>query len=96
MNSHKYAHRESIEVMANTPVFSTFLGSFTAGMHTADINKRLKAAEPTMVDGPSSPAGSPRVPTVSRTESKISGADDPKAISVRFATVAFHLGTSMI
>lgn len=64
-------------------------------MHTAVINKRLKAAEPTIVDGPSYPAGSPRVAQVSITESKISGADEPRAIKVRFATVSFHLGFSI-
>jgi len=70
-------------------------GSSTDGMHTALINKRLKAAEPTIVDGPSSPAFSPSEPTVSSTDSKISGADDPKAMSERFAMVGFQTGTSM-
>ena len=83
-----------MEVMAKTPVFNTFFGSETAGMHTAVIHKRLKAAEPTIVNGPMGFAGSPRVPIVSSTLSKISGADDPRAIKVRFATVSFHLGTS--
>jgi len=41
---------------------------------TAEIIRRLKAAEPTMVEGPSSPGGRPRLVTVSMTESKISGA----------------------
>ena len=63
-------------------------------MQTALINKRLNAAEPTIVDGPSSPAFSPSVPTVSSTDSKISGADDPRAIKERFAIVAFQTGTS--
>ena len=94
INSQRYAHRDSKEVIAKTPVFSTFFGSETAGMHTAVIHKRLKAAEPTIVNGPMGLAGSPRVPIVSNTLSKISGADDPRAIKVRFATVSFHLGTS--
>jgi hypothetical protein len=94
INSHKYAQRDRIEVMANTLVLRTFFGSETDGMHTAEINSRLNAADPTIVDGPSSPAGFPRLLTVSSTESNISGADDPRAIRVKFATVAFHLGTS--
>jgi len=81
-------------VVINTPKSAIFFGSSTAGMHTALINKRLKAAEPTIVEGPSSPAFSPSEPIVSSTESKISGADDPRAINERFAMVAFQTGTS--
>ena len=61
-------------------------------MHTAEITRRLKAAEPTMVLGPSSPAKKPPV-VISMTESKISGAEEPRAIKVRLATVAFHTCT---
>ena len=43
-------------------------------METAEITRRLKAAEPTIVEGPSSPGVDPRVMRVSTMESKISGA----------------------
>ena len=52
--------------------------------------RKLKAAEPTIVEGPSSPGFEPRVYTVSTTLRRISGALDPRAISVRFATVGFQ------
>ena len=70
--------------------------SVTEGMHTALINSRLKAADPTIVDGPSSPAGSPSLPIVSTTESKISGAEEPRAMRERFAMVGFQTGTSIV
>jgi len=81
-------------VVINTPISAIFFGSSTDGMQTALMNKRLKAAEPTIVEGPSAPAGWPSLPQVSTTESKISGAEDPKAIKERFAIVAFQTGLS--
>ena len=66
----------------------------TPETHTAEIHSKLKAAEPTIVPGPNSPA-SKLFPTISMMLSKISGADDPRAISVKLATVPFHTGTSI-
>jgi hypothetical protein len=43
-------------------------------MDTAVITKKLNAAEPTIVDGPSSPGVDPRLETVSITDNMISGA----------------------
>jgi len=93
--NHQYAHIEKIAVVKNTPVSKINFGSSTAGIHTADITNRLNAAEPTIVEGPSSPAFSPSVVAVSIMDKRISGADEPRAISVKFAIVGFHYGTSM-
>ena len=72
-----------------------FFGSSTAGITIALINSKLNAADPTIVDGPSALYVDLIVGRhVSRTLSKISGAEDPKAIKERFAIVAFHTGTS--
>jgi hypothetical protein len=46
----------------------------TEAMETALITRRLNAADPTMVDGPSSPGVDPRVCKVSITDRRISGA----------------------
>lgn len=43
-------------------------------METAEIMSKLKAAEPTIVEGPSSPGVDPKVMRVSMIDSKISGA----------------------
>lgn len=55
----------------------------------------MKAAEPTIVDGPSSPAGYPKSFKASSTERMISGAEEPNAIRVKFAIVGFQTGTSI-
>jgi len=59
--SHRYAKMENNAVVMNTPISSIFFPStsLTAGMHTAEMKRRLNAADPTIVEGPSSPAGSP-------------------------------------
>ncbi len=90
-----YANIAAEQVTAKTPMSSIFLicPPPTDTMDTALITRRLKAAEPTMVDGPSSPGIPPSIETVSMTESRISGALDPSAISVRLAIVAFQTRT---
>ena len=46
-----------------------------------------------MVEGPISPGVEPRDTTVSITAIIISGADDPRAMRLRFATLAFQTST---
>ena len=62
----------------------------TAVTHTAVMMRRLNAADPTIVEGPSSPGALPRVWPVSTMASMISGAEDPTAMRLRLATVGFH------
>jgi len=63
-----------------------------ARTQTATMQKRLKAALPTIVEGPRSPLKS-SLPRSSTTLRRISGALEPRAISVRFATVGFQTVT---
>ena len=63
-------------------------------MHVAVTLNKLKAAAPTMAPGPNSP-DLKLFPTVSMIERRISEAEEPNAMSVKFATVAFQIGTSI-
>lgn len=99
IRSHRYANIEKKAVIANTSSPRIFLTSplgITETM-TADIINRLKAADPTMVLGPREPAWkSGTVLISSMRERRISGAELPRAISVRFDTVSFHTRTSIV
>ena len=111
MKSQIYAQREDVQVIANTPRSLIFLtpkvpssslssgssfSSLTAKIDTPEITRRLKAAEPTIVDAPSSPGHYPSPEMVSMHESKISGALEPRAIKERLAMVGFQKSTIFV
>ena len=93
--NHTYANTLHTAVIANTfnalMVRTSPLG--IAITQTPVITSKLNAAEPTIVLGPSFPA-SKFEPMISMIDRRISGADDPRAIRVRFATVSFQTRTS--
>mmetsp|Transcript_63717 Transcript_63717/g.166821 ORF Transcript_63717/g.166821 Transcript_63717/m.166821 type:complete len:219 (+) Transcript_63717:1576-2232(+) len=90
-SSQTYAKMDQTAVQTKTeyPLILLCSSAGTETMHTATIIKRLKAALPTIVAGPRGWTwkSSLKIPM---TLSMISGALEPRAISVRFATVEFQ------
>merc|ERR1711962_1344564 len=91
-----WANTDQVAVTKNTRKCLIFLTS-SSGMtywQKPMIINRLKAADPTIVPGPRSPALK-FLAQISMTDHMISGADEPSAIKVRLATVSFHTLTMM-
>eukprot|EP00659_Diplonema_papillatum_P010281 gene10280-biopygen10285 len=94
--SQTYDRNDAMVVITKTPNSLTCFGSSTTHMHTPLMHSKLKAAEPTIVDAPSSPGTESSELTVSMIESRISGALLPRARSVRLATVSFQTVTVIV
>eukprot|EP00362_Geleiidae_sp_MMETSP1317_P000917 CAMPEP_0201283170 /NCGR_PEP_ID=MMETSP1317-20130820/7807_1 /ASSEMBLY_ACC=CAM_ASM_000770 /TAXON_ID=187299 /ORGANISM="Undescribed Undescribed, Strain Undescribed" /LENGTH=107 /DNA_ID=CAMNT_0047598477 /DNA_START=637 /DNA_END=960 /DNA_ORIENTATION=+ len=98
---HTYAPILAVAVMRNTPKSLIFLypsssacslGKGTVSLQMVVIINRLKAADPMIVPVPNSPASNPNE-IVSMVASIISGAELPKAMRVRLATVPFQMSS---
>ena len=87
---HTYAKTLKMLVIVKTPRSSMHFISSIETIDTAVMMNKLKAADPTIVLGPNSSGSSSMSITVSTTASMISGAEEPRAIKVRLATVGFQ------
>ena len=91
-----YAKQANIAVTTKAPNFSSLLISTAARIEIPVTTNMLKAAEPTKTMGPIGLGGLSTSFKMLKQHRKISGAEEPSAMSVTLATCSFHLGTSTL